>query len=61
MNTADVTGIALSLGGTVTGEHGVGTGKRKYMEAQHGAAYALTKRLKAAIDPEEIMNPGKMV
>lgn len=53
--------IALSLGGTVTGEHGVGTGKRKYMEAEHGAAYALMQRLKAAIDPDGIMNPGKMV
>lgn len=53
--------IALSLGGTVTGEHGVGTGKRKYMEAEHGSAWALMRRLKDAVDPENIMNPGKLV
>lgn len=53
--------LALELGGTVTGEHGVGLGKRKYMEEEHGAAYALMGTLKKAIDPNNIMNPGKMV
>lgn len=53
--------IALEFGGTVTGEHGVGTGKRKYMQQEHGAAYALMGVLKQAVDPDNIMNPGKTV
>ena len=53
--------IALEFGGTVTGEHGVGTGKKKYMRAEHGASYDLMKTLKLAIDPLNIMNPGKIV
>jgi len=40
---------------------GFGLGKRKYMEEEHGAAYALMGVLKKAIDPENIMNPGKLV
>jgi D-lactate dehydrogenase (cytochrome) len=58
---ATINKIALSFGGTVSGEHGVGLGKRKYMEAEHGAAYALMRRLKTAVDPDDIMNPGKLV
>ncbi len=53
--------IALEFGGTVTGEHGVGSGKRKYMLEEHGAAYALMGVLKKAIDPNNLMNPGKVV
>ncbi|CUH79922.1 putative FAD-linked oxidoreductase [Tritonibacter multivorans] len=56
-----VSQTALKFGGTVTGEHGVGTGKMKYMEQEHGAAYALMKTLKQAVDPLNLMNPGKMV
>lgn len=56
-----INNIALEFGGTVTGEHGVGTGKKKYMQAEHGAAYDLMKTLKLAIDPKNIMNPGKVV
>ncbi len=56
-----VSQLALEFGGTVTGEHGVGLGKRKYMEDEHGAAYALMGVLKKAIDPNNIMNPGKLV
>lgn len=52
---------ALSFGGTVTGEHGVGTGKIKYMPDEHGAAYQLMATLKQALDPDNIMNPGKTV
>ncbi|MCV6584955.1 MAG: FAD-binding protein [Marinibacterium sp.] len=59
--TSDVNRIALSFGGTVTGEHGVGSGKVKYMAEEHGAAYALMARLKTAIDPDNLMNPGKVV
>jgi D-lactate dehydrogenase (cytochrome) len=52
---------ALSLGGTCTGEHGVGLGKAKYLRAEFGAAYGLLEQLKMAIDPQNIMNPGKVV
>ena len=56
-----VSQLALEFGGTITGEHGVGLGKKPYMEEEHGAAYALMGVLKKAIDPDNIMNPGKMV
>ncbi len=52
---------ALSMGGTVTGEHGVGLGKLPYMEAEHGAAWGLMGQIKRALDPHNIMNPGKLV
>ncbi|TCO71231.1 FAD-binding oxidoreductase [Rhodovulum euryhalinum] len=52
---------ALRLGGTVTGEHGVGLGKRKYMAAEHGPALAWMRAVKAAFDPLGILNPGKML
>ena len=53
--------LALSFGGTVSGEHGVGTGKKAFMDEEHGAAYALMATLKRAVDPKNIMNPGKTV
>ena len=52
---------ALRLGGTVTGEHGVGLGKLKHMEAEHGAAWAVMGAIKAALDPAGLLNPGKLV
>lgn len=52
---------ALRLGGTVTGEHGVGIGKLKHMAAEHGAAWDVMGALKAALDPQNILNPGKVV
>jgi D-lactate dehydrogenase (cytochrome) len=53
---------ALRLGGTCTGEHGVGQGKMGYLEAEHGAgAVAVMRKLKQALDPDDIMNPGKIV
>jgi len=58
---AEVNHVALSFGGTVTGEHGVGTGKKPYMADEHGPAYALMATLKRAVDPDNIMNPGKTV
>lgn len=58
---AEVNRVALTFGGTVTGEHGVGTGKKPYMPDEHGAAYALMATLKRAVDPDNIMNPGKTV
>ena len=52
---------ALKLGGTVTGEHGVGLGKKEYMPKEHGAAWSVMGHLKTALDPKNILNPGKMV
>jgi D-lactate dehydrogenase (cytochrome) len=53
---------ALRLGGTCTGEHGVGHGKIGYLEAEHGAgAVRVMRKLKQALDPANIMNPGKIV
>jgi len=52
---------ALEMGGTVSGEHGIGLGKLDYMEREHGAAWAVMGTLKQALDPQNIMNPGKLV
>lgn len=52
---------ALRLGGTVTGEHGVGMGKLSYMSAEHGDAWDVMGDIKRALDPANIMNPGKLV
>lgn len=51
----------LAVGGTISGEHGIGVGKRNLMEAQHGPAWAVMGTIKRALDPNNIMNPGKMV
>ena len=57
----EVNRVALECDGTVTGEHGVGLGKKAYMEDEHGDAYELMGVLKMSIDPLNIMNPGKLV
>lgn len=52
---------ALRLGGTVTGEHGIGFGKLGYMQAEHGEGWAVMAGIKRALDPMGLMNPGKLV
>ena len=52
---------ALRLGGTITGEHGIGFGKLGHMAAEHGEAWAVMGALKQALDPLGLMNPGKVV
>jgi D-lactate dehydrogenase (cytochrome) len=59
INTAIVE-KAIQVGGTCTGEHGVGIGKRKFMQLEHGESYQLMKQIKDLIDPKGLMNPGKI-
>ncbi|QDX92703.1 FAD-binding protein [Brevibacillus laterosporus] len=57
---ARIVEFALARGGTCTGEHGVGLGKRKYQQKEHGEAYHLMATIKKAFDPKGILNPGKI-
>ncbi|MFN2519779.1 MAG: FAD-binding oxidoreductase [Candidatus Limnocylindria bacterium] len=52
--------LALEVGGTVTGEHGTGAVRQRYMRAEHGASLDVMQRVKDALDPQHIMNPGKI-
>jgi D-lactate dehydrogenase (cytochrome) len=52
---------ALAMDGTCTGEHGVGTGKMKYLEAEHGTGVEVMRAIKKTLDPHNIFNPGKVV
>ena len=52
---------AQAMGGTCSGEHGVGSGKKKYLLAEHGEGLEVMRTLKRALDPENRMNPGKVI
>jgi len=55
-----IVAAALAFGGTATGEHGVGLGKRRFMAREHGDSLNVMRRIKTALDPNGILNPGKI-
>lgn len=54
----DIVNYAIDVGGTCTGEHGIGTGKRQYLQAEHGEAYEIMKQIKNLFDPNNLLNPN---
>ena len=59
---ADLFQAALDLGGTVTGEHGIGSARREWLEPQRGAdAVRVMRAIKTALDPQGLLNPGRVL
>lgn len=56
-----IVGKAIELGGTSTGEHGVGLGKKAYMQSEHGTALDVMRSIKQTLDPNNILNPSKVI
>lgn len=60
--TSMLADLAIELGGTISGEHGIGLGKTSHMQAMHGdGALAVMRAIKSALDPHDILNPGKLL
>jgi D-lactate dehydrogenase (cytochrome) len=57
----EIVAYAISLGGTATGEHGIGIGKRKFMHLEHGEGVEVMRGIKRQLDPNGILNPGKVL
>ena len=56
----EIVAFVLSVGGTASGEHGIGLGSQKYVLQEHGAAVELMRGIKQVFDPKQILNPGKI-
>jgi len=56
----EIVSFVLSIGGTASGEHGIGLGSRKYVRQEHGISLELMKGIKQLFDPKGILNPGKI-
>ena len=58
---AEILKLCVDVGGVLTGEHGVGVHKMDFLIAEHGDAISVMRTLKMALDPDNIMNPGKVL
>ena len=56
----EIVDYALKRGGTCTGEHGIGAGKTRYLRKEHGDSLTFIREIKQIVDPNGIMNPGKI-